>query len=522
MRETTAQELEQPIQQLELHLAIRRLLTHLGGQKDLRYTPGRYQVLALHIKQHPALLNALLFGNDTQMQRAWLVTLQDSSLDIRFLHGLAVAYREIMLANLRQPTDNLNDSIMICSALWAILLSTPDFWHYFSPARVISEDGGREPLMVQQQNELITTTLEDLFSLHCREGKKALATGNSERARLHLQCLTLCHKGEKELTALLLLHNISYKFPVDSQLVALMTKLAGQQIDAWCDSLLEDAERILTDPRALAQLPSGIQENYKEAIAYLAPFILLDIPMERILLTTLVWSNLWLHDAHAPLRDTTFPAVRAVVSPIVRMAQPAADQLAALAKKDKGNIFKPEVHELGTHFHYRAIAVPDEEEGLEICAEALAWEPENEWHQGLQKALSSEFSRIGKYRKPVNQPPVSRLSPEEIERLLQKGREAFAAQHFDMAEQHMKTALEAIRDKEQRVAVCIELSHIYSAHGEYLLKDINLATWQRRTGPRRPFTSEMEQAQRCFETAFKYYSANVVATNYMNKLTKLR
>ena len=397
MREITPQELEQPIQQMEMHAAIRRLLFHLGGHPDTRYTLGRYHILANVIKSHPELHAALLSESDVQIQGAWWEALHSAANDIRFMHGLAVIYQEMAQANLAQPDDKLNDSVKIGTALWALLLCTPDFWSYFSPARIASTDSKREALTVQQQNELLTTTLEDLFSWHSREGKKALAAGSSDRAHLHLFCLDICRKGDKALKHLLDSQHIPYQFALNSQQIGQMTKLAGQYLDAWCDFLLEEAKCIVTDPKEIEKLPAGVRSNYQGGIAYLEPFIELNIPVASVLLASLTYSNTWASDIHRELDRqyqgsiVPFSALRPAISSIVHAAIPTADQLAALFVKDKGSAFKPEVQAIGTHLYYRAIIAENGERAIKICDEALSWEPGSDWHQRLRQEFYREI-----------------------------------------------------------------------------------------------------------------------------------
>jgi hypothetical protein len=380
-------QLEQFADKLELQEGVKRLLTHCSGEVAY-YIPGRYYFLETLVEQHPTLLQALLHSdNNKQVQGKWTAIQKNSSSDVRFVHGLAVLYREqVLLSIAKQKFDS--EILLASTFLWALLLCTPKFWEHFAQTRTDATTGEIQVLGEQRQAELMDASLDSILSLHSSAGSVDFAAGRYNDASLHLRCLHICRSGSKALIKALTELDINYKFSLDNRLVKQLTEQAEKYFTGWCNTMVYEATDITTNPEAIKQLPDGIRKNYEGGIFHLEPFIKLlnklHIPIPQTFLVCLEWYAEWSIDLYVSKDDATFISQ-------VQAARPLADLLIPLCSKNEGCV-RPEQQAISWHLTCRAMIAPVKK-ALPLLQEALEWSP----HDGATQSwvdLADELELI--------------------------------------------------------------------------------------------------------------------------------
>ncbi len=363
-------ELREIARRKELAVATSRMLKFLFPEgDDVTVNPGRYSFISEIIEAHASLLESLL-NNDRKMAlRAWPEAIKSKEDDPRFLHGLAVVYRERAITC--QEAGNPNDDYWLFStALWAYLLCSDEFWVYYSRKRLTDRDTGeRHDLNNEGQDELMSEIFGSLLSLQSSLGNRAFASGQYSRTQLHLRCLDICRQGQAMIEQTLKTFSLSAKLKPLAKNYSLFSELAADTVDDFCRGRLQEAKKLVADAEAIKDLPEGIRKNYAGAIAHLDILIGLNVPVIRILQQCLDWYNEWCYDLYVTQQ---LEEVRNLILP----AGKVADQLIPLCTK--GNAFTPENQALSQHFLFRGFSKIDPQEGVSEYEEALAWNVANE------------------------------------------------------------------------------------------------------------------------------------------------
>ncbi len=374
MREINVEQLEECARALESEVASAGLLRLLLGDSTGAATPGRYRFLHEAIDERPALRRSLLDGKVKTIRSEWAQALADRQSDARFLHGLAVLYREKALAGLANGNAEPHHWV-IGTALWSLLLCSDKFWHYFSQARSTSrETVERSDLGLEKQEALLEESLHGILSLHSTQGSRNFAANRYDQAVVHLRCLAICQDGRDVLLAALEEQGFHFKLAFDEARLERLQTTASELLDDWCATLVREADKAAEDAEAFKRLPKGIQKNYEGGIKKLEPFINLNIPVKRVLRASLEWYNAWCYDlylTHDPER----------IQELMKPACAVADQLVALCIKLRGHT--PENQSLSMHFLLRGFTCGDPEQAINEYREALAWNPANENAQKL-------------------------------------------------------------------------------------------------------------------------------------------
>lgn len=362
---------------LERDDAVGRLVAHLlpnaGGPA---VSPARLRFLAPVIEGSPALAAALHQQDGAAVRREWSKALAGQRANPRFLHGLAVLYREQSLAELDSSRSD-EPAWLFSTALWAALLAGEEFWEYFSPDRTTVTGGDeRRRLEAIEQDRLRDSSMRSILGLHRDRGSRDLAAGRRDLARLHARCLDLCRSGQKAVAETLSGYGLRTDLRPNVERVEQIASLADGLLDDWCSGLVREADRIVDDPDAIQRLPEGIRKNYEGGINHLAPFIGLGIPVVRVLRASLDWYNEWCYDLHVTKQRNR---ITALMTP----ARAVADKLVPLCTKARGHL--PENQALSQHFLLRGFITQDKDpkQASEEYRQALTWNPANQNAQEL-------------------------------------------------------------------------------------------------------------------------------------------
>jgi tetratricopeptide (TPR) repeat protein len=363
------------VPQLARHVHQQLVTAHLleylfPGFDSTQASLERYSLLAKAIDAAPRLREVLL-SNGSGIGHEWGRVLTSHESDVQFLHALAVLYRE-RAASASTESPGGTDRWRVGTALWAVLLSSTEFWRYFSPDRVTDSPSGRRSLTDTEQEAVFDRAVQIVLSIHGREGRRAFAAGRYETAAIHLRCLELCRSGREQLLEALSNLGQPCKLHVEENQLRRVREVAGELLDDWGAGLVREAEKASDDPEAIRQLPEGIRKNYEGGLQCLEPFIRLNIPVSRVLRASLHWYNEWCYDLY-PTKN--FDGIKT----LVQSAQTVADRLIPFCIRMRGQL--PENVELSKHFFFRGCVSDAErapEQALEYYEEAIAWNPANQ------------------------------------------------------------------------------------------------------------------------------------------------
>ena len=409
-------------QRIELRICVHRLLGHLfPNAPAIADRPGRHTVLAELLLASPELHLALLRDDQEAIAAAWSTCLGEHDTDLRLLHTLAVLYRERALANPGQ--DRV---LTAATALWGLLLSTPEFWATTSDR------------VAGQRSELVGSVAGELFGLHASAGRRALAEDRVDVARQHLGCLVAGRAGT--LAELLLEFDILYVPSVDEQLLGQVSGLAAGLLDDWSNDLVRAAEKAVEDPAAIATLPSGISKNWPGGIDVLRPLVRIGAPLPRVLRVALDWYVDWCY-ALVPNKD--FDGIEE----LVKSAQQFADQLVPLAERGQGH--QPENQALSRYYMFRGYVATKVEESKAQYRLALEWDPYNDEAQNL-------------------------LDKSAVDEVLDQGFAAFKKKNYTDALKHLNAAL-ALADPSRRTRIRENIADVHNARGVDVIDRANTA-----------------------------------------------
>lgn len=350
---------------LVLAVCVDRLVAHLfPAHTEVRERPGRHRVLEKVIEQDHSLLFSLLDGDRAAALSAWQEAMTAGGLAIDQLHALGVLYRERALAD-----PAATDDLIVATTLWALLLSTAEFWQHLGERARSDED------------ELRTTIAEELWTAHATRGRQALAVGDEDSAGKHLRCLADCADGGTKLVVALRTFGIRYQYAVTENLLEKVTTIAGDALRDWIDDVLRAARNARDDPEAIAGLPEGSRANFEGGIDSLTPFLRLGVPVREVLRTGLEWYNSWRYD-HSLREDQ-----KDTIDQLNESADVLSDALTPLCAKGQG--IDPANQVLAKHFIHRGCSRDGEAAEAEF-EEALAWNPGND---NAQELLSEMLNR---------------------------------------------------------------------------------------------------------------------------------
>lgn len=342
---------------LELQVAAGRLADALfpwsQGCRDDR--PGRYRVLEEAIDAAPALKTALLSDDPARITAAWAACLRARQDDLRFLHAVAVLYRENGLRAAGRP--EADGILAIATVLWSLLLGTDAFWHRFA---------GLEP-----EAGLTDRVLADLLAGHTAAGGRALGDGDEPAAAAHLRVLTACGTGHDSLT-----RQLGDRLGIDWRWrpgpgTGQVSALADAHLAEWGTSVTRDARDVLDDTDGL-DLPKGIVKNYEGAVRALEAFAALGMRARReVALTGLELCNEWC-DEYAQEPDGV--GVRTVLH-VFGTAGKFADQLMQVTPKGESQARANQV--ISFYYQMRAWAANSRADKYRYFTEALDWNPSN-------------------------------------------------------------------------------------------------------------------------------------------------
>jgi hypothetical protein len=341
---------------LELQLAAARLVRVLfpwaGNQPGDH--PGRYRVLEEAIGESDALTSALAVGDPDRVRSAWDRCLWDRSDDLRFLHAVAVLYRENTLA---YPDDlAARGTLTDATALWSLLLSADDFWSRFPDA--------------DAADDIIGRVLDRMLAAHTTLGAHALDHGDLEAAAEHFGMLAACSIGHRSLTRLLGERTgIRWRWPAGTG-VGRVRALADGQLAAWGTSVARNARGTLADTSGLS-LPAGISQNYAGAADVLESFAGLGTRARReVALVGLQTCNDWC-DAYA---QEFGDEGNRTVERALEAAGRYADQLMRVTPRGRGD--RAENQALSMYYQLLGWAA-DRKDKCRYFTEAVEWNPSN-------------------------------------------------------------------------------------------------------------------------------------------------
>jgi tetratricopeptide (TPR) repeat protein len=356
--EKIRQQIPAMAKKLEQRLITGRLLSHMfPGFDPSRVPMGRYNLLSVAISANSQLREVLVANRTGALGREWKRLMAQHQGDAHFLHAIAVIYREQARWTVSTP-------------LWAVLLSSREFWTYFSDSRFVERGSGRRrDLTEDEQCVLLNELVRVILSVHRTQGAREFAAGNMASARVHLGCLDVCRCGGEALLSALDEQGQACKLTFEAQRLQRVREIADDLLDDWCAALVREAEKEASDPEAIRNLAEGIRKNYKGGILRLQPFIDLKIPVNRVLHKSLHWYNDWCYDLYVK-RD--LEGIRTILN----SARTVADQL--IPRCTQGRDFEAANQVLSQHFLLRGFAHDGPLEGaIDAYKEALRWNAAN-------------------------------------------------------------------------------------------------------------------------------------------------
>ncbi|MFI0735055.1 hypothetical protein ACH4S9_39655 [Streptomyces sp. NPDC021225] len=376
---------------LELGTYVDRLLDQLfpGAEPEPVpwERPGRYSALETTVEADDRLLRALRSGGIRGVERSWADCLKTLEYDVRLHHTLALLYRSMALGG-AAPTAQAGGHLARATVLWTLLLASGEFW----------EQHGEAPVGPEAETRLRGIVCRDMFGMHRKLGAEALQAGQRDTARQHLRVLETVREGESAVHGLLRDFGIPWSVAVDARRWAEISALAGSVTDAWCDEVVETAEKAVRDSAAIAKLAEGIDKDYESGIRLMEPLIGLGIPLPRLLRTGLDWYN--------GLQTCLYQMHRTEeLRKVIGKARRFADELAPLCTPGKGHL--PGNRALGQHFAFRGLFVAQGSRAAIVSyEEALKWDPGNLSAPDLlaQTLFRAQVERVLAARKAENYP----------------------------------------------------------------------------------------------------------------------
>jgi tetratricopeptide (TPR) repeat protein len=429
--------LEEMALKLELQQATGHLIAYLTDSTiEIENAPGRYNYFSELLKERPVLSQALVDDDQSRIQGEWSKVQAAYQTDMRFLHALTIVYWEAALAKLAQQ-QAAEKEWLIATGMWIMLLSYDAFWDYFSQDRWTDKHGERVVLGVKNQEELRQDIVNDILTLHSTTAKQFFAAGQYDQARIHIRCLDMCREKSKQFFSSLRQYGVPFITDLNDRTLEWISTQAFKMLDEWCVALVADAEKETNDAEAIKKLPKGVRLNYSDGVRMLQQFIVLRIPIVRVLCASLGWYNDWCYDVYV-LKDTQ------QLQQLVQAAREVADQLIPLSEKGKG--YTQENKLLSKHFLLRGFVQDDPAQAVKQYEEALAWDPTNQNAQEL-----CEQANVSLYIEPA----LEYAKNNEFDK---------AHQVLDEAERHLKDPEPIQR---MRAAVYFAQGQVLAEEGKY-------------------------------------------------------
>jgi tetratricopeptide (TPR) repeat protein len=331
------------------------LLRHLfPGSPMLDWQrPGRYARLAKTVPEDPARWSC-----DDDIER-W--------------HSMAVLCREDALS---RPAGDPRPQIT-ATALWTVLLAEPALTSLLRDRRNTDIDGA----------DLLRRGLtEELLAGHKTQLTQALAGKDTDTARQHLDCLNAVRQGITATRQLLAdgpFDAIARRAGGDAEF-APAAERAAELLEEWGAERVAAAERLLTDPAAIRELPSGIDRNYQAAIKEISVVLTLDMPLKSTLVPALEWHNRWLFCVYQTDKAAS-------MSGVLESASRFAGVLAPLCTAGRPHLKENKV--LGQYFMFLGYhSIQDApERAVEHLTSARDWDSTNVSAPGLLKTAQGEL-----------------------------------------------------------------------------------------------------------------------------------
>ncbi len=347
---------------------------------------GRYRFIEQIIEHDEELKNSLIAKSQWQIEHQWYKNISQCK-DPRVIQGLAVLYHEQVTRDISENTPD-EQLFQLNVSLWCYLLSTDEFWDYFSPSRFSDrtvED--RIPLTIDQQNSLCWHGLDELLSLHSSSGRGSFASGQLPLARLHMQCLDIARKDEQGIKEILKTNRHPDAWVIKSRYLQNANRLSEQYLDDWAASVVRVAENLVNDDEKIKNLPKGIRKNYQEGISSLENFISCDVPVLRVLRSCLNWYNEWCFDLYQ--REEMDEMKRANSG-----AEGIAQRMIPLCTKGRGHTLENQA--ISQYYLVKGFTEPNHDTATEYYQEAIAWNPGNKNAEDLlggviQKVLQDQL-----------------------------------------------------------------------------------------------------------------------------------
>jgi hypothetical protein len=433
-----ARELEGLAAALERETVVKNLLTALvPGRPSQDDDERRFGALAEAFESDEKTKQSLL-GDAPLAQAAALWRRVSALRNPAHYHALAIILREEGLRRALE-TQEPADPLAAASLLFSLLFSSPKFRADFCKQRVFAEPATqRVDLPSRDATGLFERCLKDFFELHRTMGERDFAEKADIRARVHLALLTTCASGGDEPKRLLASYSFDFPFDMERDMAEQTRQLARASLDRWIDVVLQDADKALADPAAIAR-EKKLSKHFVGAIDHVERFLKLGVDNERLANSVLDWYNDWCFELHA-LKDEG--ALRKVCS----KAEPAATRLKRFAKKGAGHL--PANQAISKHCLIQG-ALEEAERDVPIFREALEWNPGNHNAQQLlgqaEEALKSRLF-VSQVNRGVEAANNGQLDVAERELRKAQGM-ASNAEQYEIASNNLATVLSLRRQR---------------------------------------------------------------------------
>jgi hypothetical protein len=360
------------LQDMQTDDMIDMLLSHLFPDSPMlaMQRPGRYPALVKMIAASPGLHAALGADIHEKIIHEWVCETRQATSDVELWHTVAVLCREDALA---RPAGSLEaaQALVTATAMWTLLLSDPAF-----PALLgTNQPPERAAARVTACRELV----EDLLAGHKAQLTQRMADNETELAGIHVRCLKSVGEGIVAARGLMVgtaFEALAERIGREAEYAPIAGR-AADLIEAWAVDRVAVAERLLSDPAAIRNLPHGIDRDYRSALVEMWNVVrVLGIERRSVLVQALEWHNLWLHRLY---KMTERDMMRDVLKSAAEFAGPLASQCTP------GVSYLPENQSLGKYYMFQGyLAIRDEPaEAVELLGLALAWNPDETSAPGL-------------------------------------------------------------------------------------------------------------------------------------------
>lgn len=378
--------LERQIDLLEEHIVLQHLFVYLGY--DIQdYAPGRFQVFARVLAEAPRLRQALLQNDTTVIDQEWSDRVQAHASDVIFLHALAVLYRDIGQQRHASSLSEQEPYLLCSHFLWALLVRSRDFWHYFMEAVAKTASANEEQdSTLDRRSELLRIVLGEQLEVLGQVGQQAFASGQYEWTRFSLRSLYSYVQTEQELKEQLSQLSITCDITGEPEWIEEIVEQVGHVMDNWALSVIQDAKKALEDD----QNDHG-QKNYMAGIHYLTTFMSLGWTFVPMLHQCLDWYVQWLNDIRAE-KEQGKPSQFDLLIALLEKAELLAQRLAEYCEAERGDKDSVESQTLADFYCHQASYASQSSLIMQYCDLALSWQPGYPWALEIKReSLRSDF-----------------------------------------------------------------------------------------------------------------------------------